>query len=760
MMNGLVRRSRIFLPCLTLALAAPIGAQTSVTLTSPPQFPNTVEETTSLPQAATLQNVQTATLTITKIAVSGNFAIASGGTCPLSGKIAKGASCTILITFTPKTTGTLSGQLTVTDSATNSPQTATVTGSGILPVTYNPRTWSFGQVPLGETSAAETFTLTNNQSTTLIFTNITATPVANFAIVSNTCGTSIGQLSSCTVGVTFTPTVTGAVKGGKLTFADTASNSPQIATLTGTGVAAALESIAVTPGNDPSVYVGGTQQFTATGTYSNGTTKNLTNSVTWTSVPLGIASITSTGLATGTAAGTSTITAAFGSVTGNAMLTVVQLFAPTGSLNTARYNHSATFLNTGLVLVAGGIGPVPGQSGALGELASAELYSPGAGDFVFTGNLNTAREQHSATLLNSGTVLIAGGSGGDGELASAELYSPSAGTFAVTGNLNAARYEHTATALPQGGVLIAGGYGGGSVLASAELYNPATRMFKFTTSLNAARYDATATLLQNGQVLIAGGADENGPLSSAELFDPTNSTFTFTTGSLNVARSGATATLLNTGNVLIADGYNYLITGPLTSAEIYNPSTESFTPTGSEESTAWLGTATLLTNADVLAAGSALNSAVPELYNPGAGTFSATSGMITPRDLQTATLLTDGAVLMAGGHSDLTNTVLSAAELYEPTTLAPPSLSSIAITPSNPTLGVNGTLQLIATGTFSNLSTQQLASVVWTSSNIAAVTVTNDITNSGVVFGAAAGTAMINACTGTICAPPVSITVP
>ena len=107
--------------------------------------------------------------------------------------------------------------------------------------------------------------------------------------------------------------------------------------------------------------------------------------------------------------------------------------------------------------------------------------------------------------------------------------------------------------------------------------------------------------------------------------------------------------------MLIADGYNYNTTGPLTSAEIYNPSTQTFTVTGSEASTGWLGTATLLGNGNVLIAGSVLNSASAELYNPGAGTFSTTSALITPGDLQTATLLPSGAVLIAGGHSNANN---------------------------------------------------------------------------------------------------------
>jgi uncharacterized protein YjdB len=749
MMNGLVRRSWMFLPGMALALVAPVRSQT---LTPPPAFPGTVEGATSAPQAATLQNGESAALTINSITVSGDFKQqTSGGTCPQSpATLAGGASCIIMVTFAPKATGTLSGTLTVTDSTGK--QTAPLTGTGDPSVTLNPTSLPFKSVPIGQTSTL-TVTLTNNQATSLKFTSILTSGVA-FAISSNTCGTGIGPSpASCQVGVKFSPT-TIASFSGKLTFKDNAADSAQqVVNLSGSG-AADLVSIAVTP-TTPTIYVGSTQQFTATGTYSNGTTKNISTSVTWSATPPSIATISTAGLATGTAAGSTVVTAALGAITNTipVTLTVIQLFAPTGSLITARYFHTATLLTSGLVLTAGGIGPVPGETGALGELSSAELYNPVTGVFTATTEpLNVAREQQTATLLNSGTVLLAGGSGGDGELNSAELYEPATGKFVLTNPLNTARYEHTATALPSGGVLIAGGYGGGAVLASAELYNPATRKFTTTNSLNTARFGATATLLPNGLVLIAGGADETGPLSSAELYDPTLGTFAPSTNTLNVARSFALATLLDTGEVLISDGYNYSVTGPLTSAELYNPTLDTFTPTSSQVATSYLGTITLLGNADVLVAGSVLNSASPELYTPSPG-FSITSQMITPRDLQTATLLPDGAVLMAGGHSNVTNTVLAVAELYEPTTLAPPDLSSIAITPSSvPSLAVGGSQQLVATGTFGSAGgTQVLASVTWTSSNPAVATVTDDITNSGVVFGVSAGTTNVSACTGTIC---------
>src|ERR1022692_2670648 len=138
MINGLFRRSWIILPGLALALATPSRAQSSVTLApSTLAFGNQIQETTSAPKTAALKNILTAPLTITSIAVTGNFTqtggtcplspakLARGATCPLSpAKLARGATCTILISFTPATLGALSGKLTVTDSASNSPQTA------------------------------------------------------------------------------------------------------------------------------------------------------------------------------------------------------------------------------------------------------------------------------------------------------------------------------------------------------------------------------------------------------------------------------------------------------------------------------------------------------------------------------------------------------------------------------------------------------------------------------------------------------------
>ena len=142
-----------------------------------------------------------------------------------------------------------------------------------------------------------------------------------------------------------------------------------------------------------------------------------------------------------------------------------------------------------------------------------------ASTWTATGNLGTARKNHTATLLPNGKVLVAGGEdSGSNALSSVELYDSASGTWTATGNLGTARKNHTATLLPNGKVLVAGG-NNGTVLNSAELYDPASGTWTATGSMGTARAYYTATLLPNGKVLVAGG--NNGTaLSSAELYDP------------------------------------------------------------------------------------------------------------------------------------------------------------------------------------------------------------------------------------------------
>jgi hypothetical protein len=347
-------------------------------------------------------------------------------------------------------------------------------------------------------------------------------------------------------------------------------------------------------------------------------------------------------------------------------------FFPTGSLHQARGLHTATLLNDGTVLVAGGANKASDPQ-CIGGIVSAELYDAYGVGSTLTGSLNAPRYSHSATLLKNGDVLVVGGFGNTSDCQgavvqaqnTAELYDPVKKSFSTTGNLSFPRGGHTATALADGTVLVAGGGNqgvGGTGSATAELYDPDTGAFTQTGSMTVARFRHTATLLPDGKVLIAGGvpADSSVPTPTAELFDPTTGAFT-ATGTMTTAREQHTATLLDNGKVLITGGQSP-VTGSsnlqlTATAEIYDPSSATFSPTGPMTEARNLHTATLLTDGTVLIAGGGNNSSTAEIYNATTSSFATTGSMEFGRAGHTATAQSQpsgvySVLVVGGGSSD------------------------------------------------------------------------------------------------------------
>lgn len=315
----------------------------------------------------------------------------------------------------------------------------------------------------------------------------------------------------------------------------------------------------------------------------------------------------------------------------------------TGELVTPRWGHSATFVGSGRVLVAGGWG-------ASGRLSSAELFDPSTGVFVPTGSMPETRNGHTATVLRSGKVLVAGGWGASGTIATCGLYDPGAGTWTSTGSLGTPRREHTAMLLDDGRVLVAGGLNVPSPLSTAELFDPATGTWQGTGAMSTARSGHAAAVLPDGRVLVAGGQKQALPVEytrSAELFTPSSGSWT-STGQMATARRSHTLTLLPTGLVVAAGGRN---SATLSDAERYSIAGGTWGAAGDlPEARTGHGAALLPDGRILLSGGSGSGGALATQaeYDPVANAWvDAEPGVA--RTSHTVTVLPGGRVLVAGG---------------------------------------------------------------------------------------------------------------
>jgi hypothetical protein len=215
----------------------------SVTLNPPSlSFNAQAIGTTSPAQTITLTNTQSETiLNISSISFSGTNPADFSQTNTCGSSVAGGASCTISVTFKPGASGTGTAVLNVNDDAPNSPQSVTLSGAGLAPVTLSAASLNFGAVLVKSSSTAPAVTLTNNQSVALSNISITVSGSAAFTEV-NTCGASIPALGQCKITVTFAPTAAGE-QSATINIADSAANSPQTISVKGTG----LQPVAISP---------------------------------------------------------------------------------------------------------------------------------------------------------------------------------------------------------------------------------------------------------------------------------------------------------------------------------------------------------------------------------------------------------------------------------------------------------------------------------------------------------------------------------
>jgi len=351
--------------------------------------------------------------------------------------------------------------------------------------------------------------------------------------------------------------------------------------------------------------------------------------------------------------------------------------APGGTLVTPRTDHTATLLADGRVLLAGG------YDGALAATVSAEIYNSTTNTWTATSNLNQGRRDHGTVLLSDGRALSMGGSTtGDVSTVttSAEIYNSATGLWTVTPDMITARSFFDPVLLANGKVLVAGGHIAGPPFetASRELYDPTSGTWSATGSLLQPRTQYHATLLADGRVLVAGGFNQTaGLIAQSELYDPATGTWS-SSGSLNIPRDSNVQVRLADGRVLVAGGikrFGFETHPPkiTASAEIYDPVTGIWSPTGSLNTPRIDFTANLLNDGRIFAAGGwdiGATGGPPQVYSsieeyaPSTGRWrTLRNTLAAPRFAHTATNLLDGSLIIAGGR-DSTFTLIPTAELF------------------------------------------------------------------------------------------------
>jgi uncharacterized protein YjdB len=611
-------------------------------------------------------------------------------------------------------------------------------------VTVSAASLTYENQAQGTSSSVHKVTLTNGQTSAITLSSI-STNLADY-FETNNCPLSPATLAAgatCTISITFTPSAQGT-RDATLTVVDAGLSNPQLITLNGKGTGPILESISVTPVT-ASVIVADTQQFTATGTYSDGSTKNLTTTASWTSSSTSTATVgVHTGLAKGVAAGTATITATSAKISGSATLTVsaavltsiavtpstpsvaagkTQQFTATGTYNngttknltsTATWTSSTTSIATvsssGLATsIAQGTATITATSGTISGSATLTVTAAVLTSMAVTPS--TASIGVSSTQQFTATGTYSNGT-------TQNLTTTASWTSSATSIATIKIHTGVATGVSAGTATISASLG--TVHGTATLTVTTTVLTSISVTPSPASVAAGNTQQFTATGNYSNGTTQN--LTTTATWTSSNlSVATVASGGLSTAIAQGTTTITASSGT-ISGSATLTVTPPAlisisitpASTSIAKGTAQQFAATGNYSD----GSTQVLTNtvtwsssltsvATVTAGGLATGTGV------GASTISATSGTITG----TAVINVAAAVLV-----------------------------SIAVTPANPSFALGTTSPLTATGTYSDGSTLNITnSATWGSANTNVAIVSAQ----GITTSIALGSASITATSGT-----------
>jgi len=727
-------------------------------------FGDHIVNTVSGAKAVTLTNSQKVPLTISGITTSGDFAQSTS--CPVSpNTLAARSSCTISVDFTPKNPGVQAGFLSVSDDASNSPQTVQLSGTGIALVGLSPSSINFPSQVVFTTSATQSVVLKNNQTVPLTISGIAVS--GDFAEFSN-CPPSPKTLAagaSCRIFASFTPTSLGT-RAGILTVTDDASTSPQTVNLSGTG---SLLSIVVTPVN-PALPAGSQQQLVATGTGGNGNTIDVSSLVSWSSAAPAIVLVSSTGLVQTSTQGVATISANYGSVSGTTTVTVgppaltsIRLVpanqsVPAGAYEqfkaTGTYTDGSTQDLTTTVNWSSSNTAIATLSSAPGNQGLANAVAVGSCSISGTFGSITG----TTTLIVTPAVLVsiavtpaipsiplgttrqftATGSYTDGsarDLSKTVQWSSDATSIATISNENGS--QGLASSVGSGIATISAT--SGTIVGSTSLtVTPAILVSIAVNPPNPSlalggtqKFTATGTFSDGSTQDLTSTATWSSDSSAVATVNTSGLATTVAVGTTNIsATSGSVSgstTLAVTASALVS------ITVSPTSASVALGTTEQFSATGT------------------FADGSSQDVTTTVHWSSSDGTVatvsnaSGTAGVASTLAIGTVSILATSDAI--SGTANLTVT--------------PATLVSIAISPQSPSIALGTSQQLTATGKFTDGSTQDLTSTVtWASSVSAVAVISNNPGSQGLAISAGPGLTTMTAVLGGVTGPTVLTVTP